>query len=88
VQKLARAVLLNVRNTTTNTVNVVLHLAVVVPSLADKWQQQWHNPRFYVFERVKIIESERHANYFDIGFIHSGVPTLSSLINKLLINYK
>jgi hypothetical protein len=49
VLKLARAARLNVKSTTTNTVNVVLHPVVVVLSLADKWQQQWHNPRFYVF---------------------------------------
>jgi hypothetical protein len=40
VPKLAIAVRLNVKNTTTNTVNVVQHHVVVVLSLADKWQWQ------------------------------------------------
>jgi hypothetical protein len=40
VLKLAIAVRLNVKNTTTNTVNVVRHHVVAVLSLADKWQWQ------------------------------------------------
>jgi hypothetical protein len=40
VLKPALAVRLNVKSTTTNTVNVVQHLVVAVLNLADKWQWQ------------------------------------------------